>query len=119
MTAAIRLPATVEEILRLGAGFSASERTGLVGQLARLDSRLKSFPADASELVVSVKDRDGKAQRLTLECHLPHRPTLVATSDQEKLDRALVEARDELIRQLADLKAKRVSRGSRTRRATP
>jgi len=99
-------PASVEDVLRLGAGFSATEREAVVRQLTRLDSRLRKYPAEGTDLVLSVKDRDSRAQHLVLECHLPHRPPLVAKSDQSDLHAALVEVRNELIHQLDETKTR-------------
>ena len=113
MTRRSRTPATVEGQLRLGAGLSPSERDAIVRQLARLDARLRTFPADGTDLQVSVKDRDCRTQRTVLECRVPHRRSMVATSKQGDLRRALVEVRNELLHQLDQTKTKLDRRNDR------
>ena len=99
-------PASVEEVLRLGAGFSSVERDGIVKQLSRLNTRLRTFPAEGTDLLLSVKDRESRAQHVVLECHLPHRPPLVAKSDLQDLHNAVGEVRNELIHQLDETKTR-------------
>jgi ribosome-associated translation inhibitor RaiA len=99
-------PASVEDVLRLGAGFSAGERDGIVRQLSRLNTRLRTFPAEGTDLLLSVKDRDHRTQHVVLECHLPHRPPLVARSDQSDLHAAIVDVRNELSHQLDETKTR-------------
>ena len=77
---AVANPATVGECLRAGAGFSQGDLNWIVEQFAVLDGRLASFHADTTELEVSVKDREGRDQRVTLEAWLSGWPRFVATS---------------------------------------
>lgn len=96
----------VADTLRLGHGFHADERTKVVELLGRLDERLRSFGADRVDLTIAVKERDGAAQRTTLEAKLGGMQRMVATSDHEVLEAAVLEVRDDLIRQISDAKHK-------------
>ncbi|MDP8968968.1 MAG: hypothetical protein M3N52_00330 [Actinomycetota bacterium] len=93
--------------LRLGDGFADSERDRIVARLQKLNRRLRRFPADGTELVLSVKDRETPAQKVTLECGLPKFARLVATSHEADLQAALMEVREDLWRQIDDAVAKR------------
>jgi ribosome-associated translation inhibitor RaiA len=93
--------------LRLGTGFSDADRDRVVETFEKLDRRLEHFPADATELEVSVKNRDDTDQQVTLEAWLPHMPHLVATSTEPDLRNALVEVREALWRQIDDALGKR------------
>lgn len=95
---------TVAENLRLEYGIKPEEFDHVVSVLDRLDERLRSFRAEAVELRLSVKERDQPSQRTTLEAIIAGRPIIVATSDRADLDSALVEVRDDLIRQITDAK---------------
>lgn len=94
----------VADTLRLGYGFHADERAHVVELLGRLDERLRSFSTDRIELDLAVKERDTPSQRTTLEAKLGGMKRLVATSDHEAIDGAVLEVRDELIRQISDAK---------------
>jgi ribosome-associated translation inhibitor RaiA len=93
--------------LRIGEGFSESERDRVLARLQKLDRRLRKFPADGTELVISVKDRDSTSQKVTLECDLPHFRRIVATSTEPDLRAALMEVREDLWRQIDDAVNKR------------
>lgn len=110
--------ATVERQLRLGTGFAAQERDRLVARLGRLDERLKTFAAATVDLELSVKDRDGRSQQVTLECWTGDLPRLVATSGERDLDAAVAEVRDDLIRQITDAKTRAEPRNNRRLRET-
>lgn len=99
-------PATVAECLRVGTGFSQGDRNWIVEQFATLDNRLATFPADKTELEVSVKDRAAKGQKVTLECWISGRPKIVTTSLEEDLHAALHDVRDDLRRKVNDAKTK-------------
>jgi hypothetical protein len=58
MMSAATNPATVDECLRVGVGFSQGDRNWIAEQFVTLDSRLATFHADTTELEVSVKDRE-------------------------------------------------------------
>lgn len=92
--------ASVDQNLFLGTGFKENERGRIVERLEKLDRRLGNFPADASYLRLSVKDRERNAQKLTLECEVPNLPLLVATSDEPDLRAALMDVRDDMWEQL-------------------
>jgi hypothetical protein len=96
--------------LRLGAGFTDEERDPVVARLDKLNRRLKRFPADGTELLLSVKDRDTTSQQVTLECLAPKFAPFVATSNDPDLTAALMEVREDLWRQIDDAVTKRRQR---------
>ncbi|GAA0812835.1 HPF/RaiA family ribosome-associated protein [Spirilliplanes yamanashiensis] len=114
-------PATVQECLRTGGGFSQGDLTWIAEQFATLDARLAGFPADTTELEVSVKDRAARGQKVTLECWIAGRAKVVTTSSEEDLHAALNDVRDDLRRKLNDAKTKQEPRHNRHLRdaATP
>jgi hypothetical protein len=89
--------------LRLGTGFAGSEREEVLERLNSLGSRLRSFPEDTVELQLSVKDRSGADQRLTLECWIAGRSRLVSRSMARYLPVALAEVRDDMVDRPGDL----------------
>ncbi len=93
--------------LQLGAGFSADERARVVDRLSKLNRRLKRFPADGTQLHLSVKERDTPAQSVTLECRVPRFAPFVATSRESDLRAALMDVREDLWRQIDDAVTKR------------
>ncbi|MGH8902871.1 MAG: hypothetical protein ACRDYA_14665 [Egibacteraceae bacterium] len=93
--------------LRLGAGFTENDREQVEGRLEKLNRRLRHFPAEGTELVLTVNDRDSTAQRVTLQCLAPRYAPFVATSDEPDLRAALREVREELWRQINDAVSKR------------
>jgi ribosome-associated translation inhibitor RaiA len=93
--------------LRLGAGFGPADRDRVLDTLSSLGRHLAHWSPDRVDLEISVKDRRGVEQKVTLEAWLPGWPALVATSAGRELDHALVEVRKEMIRQIEDEKAKR------------
>ncbi|MFJ6677374.1 HPF/RaiA family ribosome-associated protein [Actinosynnema sp. NPDC091369] len=111
----------IAERLKLATGFLASEHDWVSGHLAALGSRLRSFRADQLDLEISVKDRQGVEQRVTLECWINRNPRLhlVATSSKRDLPAALSEVRDELIRQVDEAKTRTEPRNNRTLRSVP
>jgi ribosome-associated translation inhibitor RaiA len=111
-------PATVESSLRLGSGFDADERDRIVAGWGRLTSRLGSFSSGAVELEISVKERATPSQRTVLEAWIAGQDRLVATSEEADLDRALIEVRDDLVRQLTDAKNRTEPRNRRSLRDT-
>jgi ribosome-associated translation inhibitor RaiA len=107
-----RLTGTTDiiEQLRLGTGFTDSDRVMIASRLAPLAVRLRSFRDQAVELELSVKDRSGTDPRVTLECWIASHARLVATSKAPDLQSALTEVRDDLSRQIDDVKGRRESR---------
>ncbi|MFG1951015.1 HPF/RaiA family ribosome-associated protein [Micromonospora sp. NPDC048830] len=110
---AVANPATVAECLRVGAGFSQGDRNWIVERFATLDARLAGFHADATELEVSVKDRNARGQRVTLECWIAGRQRVVTTSTEEDLRTALNDVRDDLRRRLDDAKTRQEPRSNK------
>ncbi|MEV2242664.1 HPF/RaiA family ribosome-associated protein [Micromonospora sp. NPDC049891] len=110
---AVQDPATVAKCLRLGAGFADRERDRIVEQFATLDARLAGFHADATDMELSVKDREAKGQKVTLECWIAGRQRVVATSTEEDLHAALNDVRDDLRRQLNDAKTRQEPRNNK------
>ncbi|WP_067510075.1 HPF/RaiA family ribosome-associated protein [Actinoplanes sp. TFC3] len=110
-------PATVEQCLRTGGGFSQGDLNWIAEQFVTLDARLASFPAETTALEISVKDRAAKGQKVTLECFIAGRRTIVTTSGEEDLHAALNDVRDDLRRKLDDSKTKQEPRHNRHLRA--
>ena len=106
-------PATVDECLRVGAGFSQGDRNWIAEQFTTLDARLASFHADTTELEVSVKDREAPGQKVTLECWIAGRQKIVTTSAEDDLHAALNDVRDDMRRKLNDSKSKQEPRNNR------
>ena len=67
---------------------------------------------------LSVKERDTPSQRTTLEADISGWPRLVATSSHAAMGKALVEVRDDLLRQITDHKTRMEPRNNRHRRDT-
>jgi ribosome-associated translation inhibitor RaiA len=116
---AVSNPATVEECLRVGAGFSQGDRIWLAESFATLDARLASFHADATELEISVKDREARGQKVTLECWIGGREKIVTTSSEDDLHAAVMDCRDDLRRKLNDAKSRQEPRSNRHLREVP
>jgi ribosome-associated translation inhibitor RaiA len=106
-------PATVDRCLRAGAGFSSGDRTWIAEQFGTLDARLAAFPADTTELEVSVKDRAARGQKVTLECWIAGHGKIVTTSSEENLHDALNDVRDDLRRRLDESKTRQEPRHNR------
>ncbi|ALG06978.1 HPF/RaiA family ribosome-associated protein [Kibdelosporangium phytohabitans] len=104
--------------LRLVTGFHSSERDWIIRRLAALAPRLRSFPYGHVDLEISLKDRDGSDQRVTLECWIrrSNRLHLVSTSAAPDLAVALNEVRGSLIRQIDDTKTRTEPRNNRVLR---
>lgn len=111
-------PATVNECLRVGAGFAQGDRAWIADHFGMLDARLASFHADATELEVSVKNRETKGQKVTLECWIAGRQKIVTTSAEEDLQAALNDVRDDLRRRLNDAKTRQEPRHNKHLRDT-
>jgi len=113
--------AVIAQRLHLATGFHASERDWVVDRLAALGSRLRSFRSEQIDLEISLKDRLGAEQHVTLECWISrtHRIHLVATSSKRELSDALNEVRNELIRQIDEAKTRTEPRSNRALRSVP
>lgn len=103
-------PATVADSLTVHGDLSDADVEQLIDHWAKLDNRLRSFRAGSVDMQLFVKDRDTKSQHVTLDVKIDGLSSLVASSSTTDLDRALNEVRDEMIRQLSDLKNKREPR---------
>ncbi|GAA1868748.1 HPF/RaiA family ribosome-associated protein [Asanoa iriomotensis] len=103
-------PATVEQCLRMGTGFTQGDRAWIAEQFGPLDARLASFDADATDLEISVKDRQSPGQKVTLECWTPGLDKIVTTSSEDDLHAAVMDVRDDLRRRLTDAKGRRSPR---------
>ncbi|MCW2599215.1 MAG: hypothetical protein JWM02_1044 [Frankiales bacterium] len=107
------------QVLRLGMGFQDDDRPWVLDALAALVPHLARWnPADV-EVEIAVKDRDGKEQQVTLKADLPGYPPLVAKAADRDLDKAIAEAKRELIRQVEDEKSKREPKDNRLLRKKP
>jgi ribosome-associated translation inhibitor RaiA len=62
---------------------------------------------------VSVKDREARGQKVTLECWIAGRPKIVTTSSEEDLRAGLNDVRDDLRRRLNDAKTRQEPRHNR------
>lgn len=109
----------LDERLRLGAGFGARDRGHVLELLSALDRHLAHWSSERVDLEISVKDRGGPEQKVTLEAWLPRWPSLVATATERELDPALIEVRKEMIRQIEDEKTKRGMHKPRASRGGP
>jgi ribosome-associated translation inhibitor RaiA len=118
MSATDEGPTVIEQRLHLAAGFIASERHWIVERLAALGSRLRSFPDGQVDLEISLKNRNGADQQVTLACSIRRTPSLhlVSTSSAPDLPTALNEVRIEMIRQVDDAKTRTEPRNNRALR---
>jgi hypothetical protein len=96
-----------ENAIHVGAGFVAKERPHVVETLSTLGPHLGKWEPRDVDLEVSLQDRGGKEQRVTLRTILPGRPPLVAVAENPDINRALSEAKRELIRQFEHQKSAR------------
>ena len=105
-----------EHVLHVGAGFLEKERPHVLETLSTLGPHLMGRwdPRDMN-VEVSLQDRGGKEQRVTLRTSLPGRPPLVAVAENPDISHALSEAKRELIRQLEHQKSARDPMSSRRR----
>jgi ribosome-associated translation inhibitor RaiA len=108
-----------ENVIHIGAGFAAKERPHVLAALSTLEMHLGRWNPGDVDVDVSLQDRGGKEQRVTLRTSLPGLPPLVALADDPDLTRALSDAKRELIRQLEHQKSAREPMNNRRlRRAT-
>jgi hypothetical protein len=108
-----------ETAIRVGAGFVAKERPFVLDSLSMLAPYLGRWDPRDVDIDVSLQDRRGTEQRITLRTRLPGLPPLVAVAENPDMARALGEAKRELIRQFEHQKsAREPMNNSRLRRAT-
>ena len=110
--------ADLDSALRVTGGFRENERTHLLSSLAPLAAHLARWEPDQVDVQLSVKERDKPEQAVRIEVKLGNWPVLVATAADDDLDRAVHEARTELIRQLESERTKRSPKGNRKLRKT-
>jgi ribosome-associated translation inhibitor RaiA len=93
--------------IRVGAGFVAKERPFVLESLSTLGPHLGRWDPHDVDIDVSLQDRGGNEQRVTLRTSLPGLPPLVAVAENPDISRALADARRELVRQLEHQKSAR------------
>jgi ribosome-associated translation inhibitor RaiA len=111
-------PATVADSLTVHGDLYQDDIDKLVDHWAKLDARLRSFDTGTVSMQLFVKDRDTKSQHVTLDMKIDGHNPMVATSSNSDLDRAFNEVRDEMIRQLTDMKTKNEPRNNKHLRDT-
>jgi ribosome-associated translation inhibitor RaiA len=106
-------PATVAGSLTVHGDLYDDDVAKLVDHWSKLDARLRSFDEGTVALELFVKDRGMKSQHVTLDVKVDGHQPLVATSSSSDLDHALNEVRDEMIRQLNDMKTRTEPRNNK------
>jgi hypothetical protein len=96
-----------ESAIHLGAGFTAEERPHVVATLAPLGPHLGQWGSRGVRVEVTLQNRGGKEQRVTLRTTLPGLNPVVAVANDVDVTRALHDATRELIRQLEHQKSMR------------
>ena len=96
-----------ENAIHVGAGFVAKERQHVVETLSTLGPHLGKWDPSDVDLEVCLQDRGSREQRVTLRTILPGHQPLVAVAENPDINRALSEAKRELIRQLEHQKSAR------------
>ena len=96
-----------ENAIHVGVGFVAKEHPHLVEMLSALGPHLGKWDPRHVDLDVSLQDRGGKEQRVTLRTSLPGLTPLLAVGENPDITRALGDAKRELIRQLGRQKSAR------------
>lgn len=116
-------PASIAACLSIGVGYDGEEHAKVTELLSSLDPRLRTFPAESTRLELTTKNRDRPGQSTTLECSVAGRAHVVGTSAQPDIDRALIEVRDHVRRQLDEAKTRRepqnYRKGHETVRSSP
>jgi hypothetical protein len=86
--------------IHVGAGFTEREHPHVLETLSALGPHLGRWNPDDVDVEVSLHDRDGKEQSVTLRTTLPGFPPMVANAADQDVTRALSEAKRELIHQI-------------------
>jgi ribosome-associated translation inhibitor RaiA len=94
-----------ENVIHVGAGFLAKERPHVRQTLSTLEAHLGRWDSNDVDIEVTLQDRGGKEQRITLRTTLPGHPLLVAVAENPDITRALCDAKRELTRQLEHQKS--------------
>jgi ribosome-associated translation inhibitor RaiA len=103
----------LDRVLHLSQGFASTDRRWVLDALAGLEPHLSRWDPAAVQLFLSVQHRDGKEQQVTLRAELPGYPPTVAKAADRDLNRALAEAKRELVQQIEDEKKKREPKNNR------
>jgi ribosome-associated translation inhibitor RaiA len=103
----------LDRVLHLSGGFASTDRRWVLDALAGLEPHLSRWDPAAVQLFLSVQHRDGKEQQVTLRAELPGYPPTVAKAADRDLNRALAEAKRELVQQIEDEKKKREPKNNR------
>jgi hypothetical protein len=106
-------PPFLDRVLHLSGGFASTDRRWVLDALAGLEPHLSRWDPAAVQLFLSVQHRDGKEQQVTLRAELPGYPPTVAKAADRDLNRALAEAKRELVQQIEDEKKKREPKSNR------
>lgn len=109
----------LDEVLVLSGGLSEADRPLVRDRLSTLEKHLSRWDPASVTVEVSVKNRGGREQQVTLRADLPGYPPLAAKVVDPDLDTALASARRELIRQVEDEKRKREPKSNRQLREKP
>ncbi|BAN03528.1 hypothetical protein [Ilumatobacter coccineus] len=96
--------ATIAACLRVHGRLSADETEAVWKHWGALETRFRGFDRDDVALDLYIKDRDLPGQHLTFEANVAGWPTLVVTTSEPDLTRALNVVRDEMIRRVNDAK---------------
>lgn len=94
-----------ENVIHVGAGFVAKERPHVTHTLSTLEAHLGRWDSNDVDIEVTLQDRGGKEQRITLRTTLPGHLLLVAVAENPDITRALCDAKRELTRQLEHQKS--------------
>jgi hypothetical protein len=94
-----------ENAIHVGAGFVAKERAHIVDMLSALGPHLGRWDPSDVNVEVTLQDRGGKEQRVTLRATVPGHQPLIAVAENPDINHALSECKRELIRQLEHQKS--------------
>ena len=93
--------ASIKDRLRIVPEFRPDEYeryTELI--FGRLERRLNRWEPEQVDLQLSMNERDSRSQRVVLECWIAGVPKIVGTSTLPEIDKAVVEVRDDVRRQV-------------------
>ena len=111
-------PATVADSLSLHGEMDNGDFDMIVDHWSKLDARLRSFDSGTVSMQLFVKERNTKSQHITLDVKIDGHNPLVATSSNTDFEQSLNEVRDEMIRQISDMKTKSEPRNNKHLRGT-
>ena len=99
--------ASLEANLRLGNGLQEQDRERVLRRLAALDARLRSFRADAVDLLLTVKEHETLRPAPDAGGHHRQLPARRRQVGARRTRRSTAEVSGELARQLTDVKTRR------------